>query len=252
MLNARACVRACAGHLPNTLTTPPTLVTGKVGKDLKVEEGAAAARLCAISILGTLKGTCALCPRLRLLCGPPSALTPAAPAELGDLDRVKRVVKVFGLVNCVDGFGQQPVVMNGVSDFLVQVGGWWCGAGLSVRLRRCSARRVATRARRSVSTRCRSTSLWRLSASSRWRTSDCENNNGKSCDAFVHTLAQSFIVTAAPTRPASCSERAGFVSGFGGNEASSVKGCWTLVKLRARVQMIRRTGAARPARPHTA
>lgn len=44
-------------------------------------------------------------------------------AELGDLDKVKRVVKLLGFVNCVDGFTQQPQVVNGASDFLVQVRG---------------------------------------------------------------------------------------------------------------------------------
>lgn len=42
-------------------------------------------------------------------------------AELGDLDKIKRVVKLVGFVNCVDGFGQQPQVVNGASDFLVKV-----------------------------------------------------------------------------------------------------------------------------------
>ncbi|NDC76508.1 MAG: hypothetical protein EBZ67_01290 [Chitinophagia bacterium] len=74
-------------------------VFGKVGKDLSVEEGQAAARLTGISLLSTLR------------------------AQLGDLNRVKRVVKVTGLVNCVDGYTQQPAVMNGFSNLMVEVFG---------------------------------------------------------------------------------------------------------------------------------
>lgn len=72
-------------------------VFGKLGKDLTVEEGQAAARLTGISLLSTLR------------------------AEIGDLNRVKRVIKVTGLVNCVDGFPQQPAVMNGFSNLMVEV-----------------------------------------------------------------------------------------------------------------------------------
>lgn len=74
-------------------------VTGKLGKDMTLAEGQEAARLTAISLLSTLKET------------------------IGDLGRVKRVVKVLGLVNCDPSFTQQPQVMNGCSDLLVQVFG---------------------------------------------------------------------------------------------------------------------------------
>ena len=74
-------------------------IFGKLGKDLNVEQGQAAARLTAISLISTLK------------------------AYVGDLNRVKRVVKVMGLVNCSDGFGQQPAVMNGCSNLLVDIFG---------------------------------------------------------------------------------------------------------------------------------
>lgn len=74
-------------------------IFGKLGKDLTVEQGQAAARLTVISLISTLK------------------------AYVGDLNRVKRVVKVMGLVNCVDGFGQQPAVMNGCSNLLVDIFG---------------------------------------------------------------------------------------------------------------------------------
>jgi enamine deaminase RidA (YjgF/YER057c/UK114 family) len=76
-----------------------TNITGKVGKDLTLEQGADAARQAGISILSTLK------------------------AELGDLNRVKRVVKVLGMVNCTENFYDQPKVMNGFSDLMVAVFG---------------------------------------------------------------------------------------------------------------------------------
>lgn len=74
-------------------------VTGKVGRDLSVEEGYAAARLVAINQLAALK------------------------AEIGDLNRVTRVVKVLGMVNCTSDFERQPEVINGFSDLIVEVFG---------------------------------------------------------------------------------------------------------------------------------
>ncbi len=76
-----------------------TYVTGKVGRDLTIEEGYAAARLTAISQLAVLK------------------------AHLGELSRVKRIVKVHGMVNCTDDFTNQPEVINGFSDLMVEVFG---------------------------------------------------------------------------------------------------------------------------------
>lgn len=73
--------------------------TGKVGKDLTLEEGIAAARLTAINQLAVLK------------------------AELGELSKVKRIVKVLGMVNCEADFKDHPKVINGFSDLLVQVFG---------------------------------------------------------------------------------------------------------------------------------
>jgi enamine deaminase RidA (YjgF/YER057c/UK114 family) len=75
------------------------LMTGKVGRDLTVEQGMEAARLCAIAHLAVLK------------------------AELGSLDKVKRIVKVLGMVNCTDDFIDQSKVMNGYSDFMADVFG---------------------------------------------------------------------------------------------------------------------------------
>jgi enamine deaminase RidA (YjgF/YER057c/UK114 family) len=91
-----------AGHGPQLLDddgNPAGYVTGKVGADVSVEQGYEAARLTAISMLSTLK------------------------AEIGDLDRVRRIARVFGMVNAVEGFTQQPEVINGASDLLVEVFG---------------------------------------------------------------------------------------------------------------------------------
>jgi enamine deaminase RidA (YjgF/YER057c/UK114 family) len=73
--------------------------TGKVGRDLTTSEGAAAARDVGLNLLASLK------------------------AEIGDLRRVKRIVKVLGMVNSAPGFGEQPEVMNGFSDLMVSVFG---------------------------------------------------------------------------------------------------------------------------------
>jgi enamine deaminase RidA (YjgF/YER057c/UK114 family) len=72
---------------------------GKVGKDLTGEEGYQAARLVALNCLASVK------------------------EALGDLDRVRRVVKLLGMVNCTPEFGQQPEVINGASDLLVELYG---------------------------------------------------------------------------------------------------------------------------------
>lgn len=74
-------------------------VTGKVGRDLTVEQAAEVARKCAIQLIAVLK------------------------AEVGDLSKVKRIVRVGGFVNCTDDFTNQPKVINGASDLLVAVFG---------------------------------------------------------------------------------------------------------------------------------
>ena len=74
-------------------------VTGKVGQDLTIEQGYEAAKMTAIGLISTLK------------------------VELGDLSKVKRVVKVNGWVNCPPDFGDQPKVINGCSDLLVALFG---------------------------------------------------------------------------------------------------------------------------------
>jgi enamine deaminase RidA (YjgF/YER057c/UK114 family) len=72
---------------------------GKIGKDLDVEEGYEAARLVALNCLASAKSV------------------------IGDLDHITRVVKILGLVNCTEDFGEQPKVINGASDLLVQLFG---------------------------------------------------------------------------------------------------------------------------------
>ena len=76
---------------------PDGLITGKLGADLSVEQGAAAARSCAISLLAQVKAACG-----------------------GDLDRLHRVIKLTGFVNSTGDFTDQPKVVNGASDFLVE------------------------------------------------------------------------------------------------------------------------------------
>ena len=86
-----------AGHGPTK--ADGSNITGKVGKDLTLEQGTEAARQAGIAILSTLK------------------------AELGDLNKVRRIVKVLGMVNCTENFTDQPKVMNGFSDLMVAVFG---------------------------------------------------------------------------------------------------------------------------------
>ena len=74
-----------------------TYVTGKVGKDLTTEQGNEAARLVAIDHIAVLKD------------------------ELGNLNKVKRIVKAFGMVNCTSDFIDQAKVINGYSDLMFSV-----------------------------------------------------------------------------------------------------------------------------------
>jgi enamine deaminase RidA (YjgF/YER057c/UK114 family) len=86
-----------AGKGPNRADN--TTVTGKVGKDLTIEQGYEAARLTAINHLAVIK------------------------KELGSLNKVKRIVKVLGMVNCTEDFKDQPKVINGYSDLMVEIFG---------------------------------------------------------------------------------------------------------------------------------
>src|ERR1700730_15415932 len=84
-----------AGNTPAAQWTPK----GKVGRDLTVEQGYQAARQAGVIMLSKVR------------------------AAAGSLDRVKRLVKVLGMVNSADGFGDQPKVINGFSDLMVEVFG---------------------------------------------------------------------------------------------------------------------------------
>jgi enamine deaminase RidA (YjgF/YER057c/UK114 family) len=87
-----------SGQIPMTEGT--ARYVGKVGDGLSVEDGYAAARLCAINLMAHLRHACD-----------------------GDLDRVRRVVKLGGFVNCVPEFTEVPAIINGASDLLVEVFG---------------------------------------------------------------------------------------------------------------------------------
>ena len=84
-----------SGHIPRN--PDGSFVTGRLGEDVSVEEGYAAARTTTLALLGSLKAT------------------------LGDLDRVSRVVKLLCMVNSAPDFTGHPAVANGASDLLVDV-----------------------------------------------------------------------------------------------------------------------------------
>ncbi len=87
-----------SGHGPSRVDGVPA-ARGKVGRDLSVEEAYKVARDVGINLLGTARSL------------------------LGSLDKVKRVVKVLGMINSAEGFGDQPKVINGFSDLMVEVFG---------------------------------------------------------------------------------------------------------------------------------
>jgi len=84
-----------SGHGP--VKNDGSMIIGRVGEDLRLDEGYQAARQVALALIASLR------------------------KEIGDLDRVKRVVKLLGMVNCTDDFTDQPKVINGASDLLVDV-----------------------------------------------------------------------------------------------------------------------------------
>ena len=92
-----------SGHGP--LRPDNTLMTGRVGADLDLEAGKLAARQVGLTILATLRN------------------------ELGSLDRVKRVIKVLGMVNCTPEFGEHPKVINGCSELFADIFGRDMGVG---------------------------------------------------------------------------------------------------------------------------
>src|SRR3954467_15777929 len=92
-----------SGHGP--LKPDKSLITGRLGADLDVVSGKAAARQVGLAILATLR------------------------AQLGSLDRVKRLIKVLGMVNCTPDFRDHPQVINGCSELFVEVFGPENGMG---------------------------------------------------------------------------------------------------------------------------
>ena len=92
-----------SGHGP--LKADKSMITGCVGKDLTAEQGREAARQVGLAILATVR------------------------SHLGSLDKVKRLVKTFGMVNCADDFKDQPQVINGFSELMAEVFGDDAGVG---------------------------------------------------------------------------------------------------------------------------
>ena len=92
-----------SGHGP--LKTDKTLITGRVGQDLDVAAGKLAARQVGLTMLATLRD------------------------NLGSLNRVVRVIKVLGMVNCTADFGEHPAVINGCSELFAEVFGSENGIG---------------------------------------------------------------------------------------------------------------------------
>ncbi len=94
-----------SGH--GTVQSDGSLIVGRIGQDLTADEGKVAAKQVGLAILSTLK------------------------TNLGSLNRVKRVVKVLGMVNCTEDFIKHPFVINGCSELFAQV--WGDENGIGVR-----------------------------------------------------------------------------------------------------------------------
>jgi len=92
-----------SGHVP--VQNDKTTIKGRIGKDLTEEEGKLAARQVGLTLLSTIKN------------------------NLGSLNRIKRVVKVFGMVNCVAEFEHHPLIINGCSELFAGVWGPDNGVG---------------------------------------------------------------------------------------------------------------------------
>jgi enamine deaminase RidA (YjgF/YER057c/UK114 family) len=94
-----------SGH--GTVTDDGTLIIGRIGDTMSPEEGKLAARQVGLAILATLK------------------------ANLGSLNKIKRVIKVLGMVNCVPEFEKHPFIINGCSELFAKV--WGDDNGIGVR-----------------------------------------------------------------------------------------------------------------------
>ena len=93
-----------SGHI--SVNTDGSSITGKLGKDLNEEQGKEAAKQCGLAILASLKG------------------------ELGDLGKIKRVMKILGMVNATPEYEKHPIVINGCSELFVQLWGEDNGKGV--------------------------------------------------------------------------------------------------------------------------
>lgn len=93
-----------SGHI--SVNTDGTPITGKLGKDLDEEQGKLAARQCGLAILSAIR------------------------EHSGSLDKVKRVIKILGIVNAVPEYEKHPVVINGCSELFVQLWGEDNGKGV--------------------------------------------------------------------------------------------------------------------------
>lgn len=94
-----------SGHI--SVNTDGSSITGKLGKDLNEEQGKIAARQCGLAILTSIK------------------------AHFGSLDKVKRVIKILGMVNCIPEYEKQPIVINGCSELFAAL--WGEDNGIGVR-----------------------------------------------------------------------------------------------------------------------
>jgi enamine deaminase RidA (YjgF/YER057c/UK114 family) len=83
-----------------------TLITGRVGDNLSLEEGKLAARQAGLTMLSTIK------------------------SQIGDLNKIRRIIKVLGMVNSTAEFGQHPAVINGFSELMAEVFGEENGIGV--------------------------------------------------------------------------------------------------------------------------
>lgn len=93
-----------SGHI--SVNSDGRSITGKVGRELSDEEGKLAARQCGLAILSSIKD------------------------HLGNLNKIKRVIKILGMVNCTPDYSNQPVVINGCSELYVQLWGEENGKGV--------------------------------------------------------------------------------------------------------------------------
>ena len=93
-----------SGHI--SVNTDGSMITGKLGKDLDEEQGKIAARQCGLAILSSLKD------------------------HLGALDKVKKVIKILGMVNAIPEYEKHPLIINGCSELLAQLWGEENGIGV--------------------------------------------------------------------------------------------------------------------------